>query len=108
MNASKEPFDTDAKDELGKRLDELNKRHGRDVEEQDKSPGARGSGYAGMAAAMRLSTEFVSAILVGFIIGYGIDWLVGTTPWMMIVFLFIGFIAGVKNILRAAGELSGS
>ncbi|MEM9224722.1 MAG: AtpZ/AtpI family protein [Pseudomonadota bacterium] len=65
---------------------------------------ARGpSAMAGYAVAFRLSTEFVSAILVGLAIGFGLDYALGTTPWLMILFLMLGFAAGVLNVLRSAG-----
>ena len=62
----------------------------------------RGS-MEGMAVAFRLSTEFISAILVGAAFGFGLDWLLGTTPWLLIVFLLLGFVAGILNVLRSAG-----
>jgi len=75
-------------------------------EERQKSEeeGARGdSSMAGIGAALRLSTEFVSGVLVGGLLGYLFDWWLGTTPWGMIVFLLLGFAAGVLNVLRSAG-----
>lgn len=61
---------------------------------------------SGFATALRLSSGFISAILVGAGIGYLIDTFVGTRPWGMIVFLMIGFAAGIVNVLRSSGELS--
>ena len=46
----------------------------------------------------------VPGAIVGFVIGYTIDQLFGTSPWGMIVFLLLGFAAGVLNILRSAGR----
>ena len=88
------------------RLNDLNKRMGRDVQDKDENSGAN-SAKAGYGNAFRLSSEFISAILVGATIGYGIDWLAGTLPWGMIVFLMLGFVAGILNVLRASGEISG-
>jgi ATP synthase protein I len=65
---------------------------------------ARGEGtMAGIGAALRLSTEFVSGVVVGGVLGYLVDWWLGITPWGMIVFLLLGFAAGVLNVLRSAG-----
>ncbi|MGI9400484.1 MAG: AtpZ/AtpI family protein [Rhizobiaceae bacterium] len=61
---------------------------------------------AGFGMALRLSTEFVSAILVGAALGWGIDQLLGIAPWGMIILLLIGFCAGVLNVLRSAGSIS--
>lgn len=60
----------------------------------------------GYAQALKLSSEFVSAIIVGALIGYFLDRLAGTAPWGMIVFLLLGFCAGVLNVLRMAGRVS--
>jgi len=98
-----EPSQDRAK-EIDERLRELNKRHGRDIPAKSKSSVSSGAGYGN---AFRLSSEFISAILVGAAIGYAIDWLAGTTPWAMIVFMLLGFVAGVMNVLRAAGKMSG-
>jgi ATP synthase protein I len=57
----------------------------------------------GMAMALRLGSELVAGVIVGFVIGYGIDHFLGTTPWGMIVFLFLGFAAGTLNVMRSAG-----
>ena len=92
--------------DLDQRLADMNKRLGRDVPKVERSASA--SDRNGFGNAFKLSSEFISAILVGAILGYGIDWLVGTTPWAMILFLLLGFVAGVLNVLRASGELSGS
>lgn len=63
----------------------------------------QGSSFAGYAAAFRLSTEFVSAVAVGGVLGYALDWALGTLPLFLILLLLLGFAAGVLNVLRSAG-----
>ena len=60
----------------------------------------------GYAQAMKLSSEFISAIVVGAVLGYLLDRFVGTAPWGLIVLLLLGFCAGVLNVLRAAGKVA--
>ncbi|MBV2182929.1 MAG: AtpZ/AtpI family protein [Rhizobium sp.] len=60
----------------------------------------------GYAEAMKLSSEFISAVVVGAILGYLFDRFVGTAPWGMIVLLLLGFCAGVLNVLRTAGKVA--
>lgn len=60
----------------------------------------------GIAAALKLSSEFVAGILVGAGLGYLLDQVAGTSPWGLIVFLLLGFAAGVLNVLRAAGKVA--
>lgn len=59
-----------------------------------------------MGRAFRFASEFVAAIIAGGLIGYGIDIVLGTRPWAMIVLLLLGFAAGVLNVMRAAAELN--
>ena len=56
-----------------------------------------------MARGFRLSTELVAGVLVGAMIGWLIDRWLGISPWGMIVFLLLGFAAGILNVMRAAG-----
>lgn len=62
------------------------------------------SSRSGVALAFRLGAEFVSGVLVGAAIGYGVDRFLAIAPWGLIVFTLIGFGAGVLNMMRAAGE----
>jgi ATP synthase protein I len=55
------------------------------------------------ARGFRLSTELVGGVLVGAGLGWLLDRWLGTTPWGLIVFLLLGFAAGVLNVMRAAG-----
>ena len=59
-----------------------------------------------MAQGLRLSSELVAGVLVGAVIGYMLDRLVGSSPWGFIVFVLLGFAAGVLNVMRAAGFLA--
>jgi F0F1-type ATP synthase assembly protein I len=59
-----------------------------------------------MAVGLRLSSELVGGVLVGAALGWGFDRLLSTSPWGLIVFLLLGFIAGVINVMRAAGAMS--
>src|SRR5512134_1648463 len=70
----------------------------------ESSPGHRPSADpSAMARGFRLSTELVAGVLVGAMIGWLIDRWLGISPWGMIVFLLLGFAAGVLNVMRAAG-----
>ena len=57
----------------------------------------------GMARGLRLSTELVAGVLVGAAIGWLFDRWLGISPWGLIVFLLLGFAAGVLNVMRVAG-----
>jgi len=70
----------------------------------DDAP-ARG---AGMGLGMRISVELVVTVAVGAGIGYMLDAWLGTAPWLMIVFLFLGGAAGVSNVYRVVQGLDDS
>ena len=55
--------------------------------------------------AWRMVIELVVGLGLGLAIGYGLDQLLGTTPFLMIVFMGFGFVAGIKTMMRTAGEI---
>lgn len=61
---------------------------------------------SGWGRGFRLASEFVAAIIVGALLGWGVDSLFGTTPWGMIILLLLGFAAGILNVIRATAELN--
>ena len=60
---------------------------------------------SGMGAAFKMSTELVSAVLVGTIIGFILDNWFGTKPWLILIFFFIGVVAGISNVIRSAKKM---
>ena len=88
---------------LGTKLDQVEQR----VPEQRNSQ-TSGSDPSAMARGFRLSAELVAGVLVGAVIGWLLDRFLGITPWGMIVFVLLGFVAGVLNVMRAAGVVSPS
>ncbi|MGZ5866355.1 MAG: AtpZ/AtpI family protein [Xanthobacteraceae bacterium] len=61
---------------------------------------------SGMARGLRMSTELVAAVVVGGALGWGIDRVLGISPWAFIVLLLLGFVAGILNVMRAAGMVA--
>ena len=59
-----------------------------------------------MAVGLRLSSELVAGVLVGAALGWGFDRWLSTSPWGLIVFLLLGFVAGVMNVMRTAGVMA--
>lgn len=82
---------------LGRRLDKSRAARATDTREDVTPP------RPGMALALRLAADFVAGVVVGAALGWGFDRLLGTSPWGLVVFLLLGFAAGILNVMRSAG-----
>ena len=69
-------------------------------EENNKKPNPSPIGKA-----FKLSTELVSAVAVGTIIGFILDKTFGTKPWLILIFFFVGVIAGIMNVIKSAKKM---
>ena len=58
-----------------------------------------------MGSAFKLGTELVAAVAVGTIIGFILDTLFDTKPWLIIIFFFLGTVAGILNVIRTANRM---
>ena len=58
-----------------------------------------------IGTAFKLSTELVSAVVVGTIIGFILDKTFGTKPWLILIFFFVGVAAGIYNVIRSAKNM---
>lgn len=83
--------------DLSGRLDRVKAQ--RDAETKASNDAA--SRGRGMAYGMRMTAELVAAIIVGGVIGWALDWLLGSRPWLFLVFFILGFAAGVLNVVRS-------
>ena len=61
--------------------------------------------YSQAQLAWRMVVELVAGLGIGFGIGYGLDTFLGTRPWLMMIFTILGFIGGVKTMIRSAEEV---
>jgi ATP synthase protein I len=90
-------------------LDEFDARlaRARDKGRQNTGSGrpALGTPASGMGVAFRIGVELVAALIVGVGIGLLLDRWLGTAPWFLILFFFLGAAAGVLNVYRAAKGL---
>ena len=92
--------------DLSNRLKDLSARIAAEKSDQSaaRQPSNRYDGAKDYSKGYRLASEFVAGVLVGGLIGYGLDYLVGTLPLFLIVFLLLGFGAGLLNMSRAANR----
>lgn len=83
--------------------DDLDKRIAKAQAELDaqKRPALAQSG-PGMGLGFRMAADFIAAAIVGAVLGWGIDAIFHTTPWGLVACLLLGFVTGVRNIVKAA------
>ena len=79
----------------------------RAVEFSNRPAADRAATASGYARGFRLSSELVAGVVVGAGLGWLIDRWFGVAPWGLIVFLLLGFAAGVLNVMRSAGVVAG-
>ena len=73
---------------------------------KDREPApAKADGHTMGQAAWRMVTELVAGLLVGFGIGLGLDALLGTRPWLLVLFTLLGFWAGIRTMMRTAQDV---
>lgn len=92
--------------DLSNRLKDLSDRIAAEKSGQaaSRQPSSRYESAKDYSKGYRLASEFVAGVLVGGLLGYGIDYLTGTLPLFLIIFLLLGFGAGLLNMSRAANR----
>jgi ATP synthase protein I len=88
---------------LDHRLSEIRDNRERQTGQTGVGSGDGAARASAMARGFRLSSELIAGVVVGAGIGWGFDKLLSTSPWGLIVFVLLGFTAGVVNVIRAAG-----
>jgi ATP synthase protein I len=58
--------------------------------------------YKQLIEASSVGIHLVVSTFVGLAIGYGLDKLFGTSPYLTIIFLILGIIAGFRELIRIA------
>lgn len=87
--------------ELGEKLKEAQSKEISEEEERED----RAHRMQGMALGIRLSSEMIAALIVGTLMGYGLDYVCNSKPWFFIIFLLLGFITGVFNVIRGFEQI---
>lgn len=84
-------------------LEDLDARIRRAQGEAERSSGkaSERGGKQGVGFAFRIGIDLVAGVAIGTIIGLLLDRWLGTTPWLLVVFFFLGAGAGFMNVYRA-------
>ena len=94
-----------APEERSDKLRELDSRIQAARERQAPKRGKTGDKFAMANMAWRMTLELVVGGMVGAAMGYGLDVVFGTLPVFLIVFVLLGFAAGVRTMMRSAEEM---
>ena len=87
------------------RLESLDERLDRLQQAEAKRTAKRQPDTSYQAGQLILS-QLVGCPLGGGIVGWLLDRWFGTKPWLMLVFLFLGFAVGVWNVIRISNQAS--
>ena len=87
---------TPSLEDLDAKLREARARHA-----EEPTRAGRQTIGSGLGFALRVGVELVAALVVGVGIGLLLDYWLDTTPWLMVVFFFLGSAAGFLNVYRA-------
>lgn len=93
--------------ELSSKLSSLDARLKAAQEREGQTkPGATLAAERGLLGqAWRLSAELVSGLIAGGALGWGLDYWLGTKPWLMLVFFLLGAVAGLNLAIKAAKRM---
>ncbi|WP_022703986.1 AtpZ/AtpI family protein [Pseudorhodobacter ferrugineus] len=65
-----------------------------------------GKAFSQGEMAWRMVIELVSGMLLGLSIGFGLDYAFDTQPVFLVIFVLLGFVAGVRTMLRTAQTMA--
>ncbi|HKS19149.1 MAG TPA: AtpZ/AtpI family protein [Bradyrhizobium sp.] len=85
---------------LEHRLSEI--RDSRKIGTDQSEDGNSAARASAMARGFQLSSELIAGVVIGAAIGWGFDWLLSTSPFGLIVFFLLGFVAGVVSVVRSS------
>jgi ATP synthase protein I len=88
--------------DLGNRIAKVRREAGLDERDDGKGePLPAGE----LRLAWRISIEIVVALVLSTGLGWVLDQWFGTTPWLMVVFLFLGAAAGINNAVKTMNRM---
>src|SRR5690606_24192938 len=99
--SAREPIGEDARiDALEERLKAAHER-----EEERNRPRVQGAD-SGYRLGNRVLAELLGGLLGGAVICWVLDYFAGTSPWGLLVMLFLGIVVAFRNIIRISNRRS--
>jgi ATP synthase protein I len=75
-------------------------------EEAIRSGAAEGKGEGDYRLGNRVLAELIGSMVGGAVIGGTLDYLLGTSPWLLLGLLFLGIVSAFRNIIRISNQRS--
>lgn len=66
-----------------------------------KLRGGQGKGYS---QGNRVLAELIGGFGGGAIVGFTLDYFLGTSPWLLLVLMLLGVVVAFRNIIRISNE----
>lgn len=76
------------------------------TEEAVRSGEGRGKGEADYRLGNRVLAELIGGMVGGALIGWVLDRFLDTSPWLLLVLLFLGIVVAFRNIIRISNRRS--
>jgi ATP synthase protein I len=89
-------------DDLNRRLAAIRERRREDAGDTERDDTAKNA----MGYALRIGVELVAGLVVGGGMGWLLDMWLGTGPFLLILFFFLGAAAGMLNVWRATRSMN--
>ncbi len=93
-----DPLDEDA------RLNSLDERLRRARTDEAIRSGEAQRDDGGYRLGNRVLAELIGGLFGGAVVGYALDWLFGTFPWLLLALLFLGIVNAFRNIIRISSK----
>lgn len=91
--------------DLGRQLDKAGSGGGAEAAAKAERAEADAARSRAMGMGFSIAAQLVAGVLVGGAMGYYLDRWLGSAPWLMVLFLGLGFAAGLMNVIRTAREM---
>lgn len=75
-------------------------------EEAIRNGDGRDKGEASYRLGNRVLAELVGGLIGGAVIGWTLDYFIGTSPWFLLGMLFLGIASAFRNIIRISNQRS--
>lgn len=96
-----DPIDEDRR--IGSLAERLKRAEATEAIRTGSAPGVGGSDEH-YRLGNRVLAELIGGLAGGALIGWVLDRLIGTAPWLLLAFLFLGIVVAFRNIIRLSTQ----